>query len=1229
MHRPPPRVAPHRCSSRTVRGASDPSLAGDVRNRWPLGWPAAAVGMLLIPLLSPAATAQWGWFGGQRAGAAVEPGVQAAKRLDRLEVDLQQAGSLGLQQPSVWGEARLTSHRQEVERQLQRRLGGFQESWQGAVRQSDAASVGLMLSVAAADSGPSTGRMAAPLAGSVLQPTAASASGGVASSGWIDQWEGPQLEPVLHNRQLDRYLSALNELRRINEGDDIADSPGYALNLVRIPVSLLPGKLTQEGYGAEVSMTVQPLLDPGLLARTFRRLVIREVVDQFALLAVRFGEPEPRLARRQLELLRQADRQATLITRRLEELIEQQLASPVDQPPAGWPVPGDWPNRAANDSYSGELLPSPWPAAAGWLELRDQLTAHPNYFHQRFRQLALLALLSDDPWLSARLGPESLGWRYRWSGPEGEFELELEYRHLQQVVWQLLESPRAGLPATLRYHPADSGGGGGETVRSELAIALRRDPAVSGNRYRLPVAIDTELLESELRRLWPRPREAGRERATDGAVAGWPRLQWYLEGLLGINQDEGKLSAILQQASWQLGESLPGWLPEPSVPTSLRSARQPLPPSMLLEVVGTENVLLLIDYLNRGLARPVGAEAGTTATAPAADRWLAAAGRYLEEELQGAYAWLERPESAGLWDLAGPELEQAIAHQDWRQLETIRQEFFSQSQFGMGGSVVESCGWLILVHACGLRQQLAGQIQRELGCIPPEQLFGLHWPLPPAEAADAFARYVQRRWPVQVFALDPVSQEQNIVEGAFSRRQLQLALAVSVARGSTTPAAAADYLRRWESELQTVSLNPTAVGFAHGGHTFGWRFYPRLQPPPPAGWLQTTAQTFTGPPSVNRKLRSLRLEPGLRECSAVILVPTFVEQLQLSGQGYWFCLANPKQRLPSNQQAVQLQRRWQQLGGELERCSGGDPLLLDGILTRHQQLGQQLPWQQLSVRLPNDGMVSGSELFADGATDLAPQLRGWLGAEEIVPHRTTHLFLVGSGLSVHQTRILCHGQSLPYRLISRQVCEVEIPAGLIDPHYPPAQGWVTIQLATPYGVSSPLRVPVAAGSHAAAELLWHTPRLVVRRRGPSPGLGGSWPAEAVGALWLPAESLAWTASQSGLAEQLELELTLLVRDGHGEWGIGPPLSVKARWLADPGVYRLTDDQRPKLASWLESALQGLGDGDYPGERGASGGPLRDSGVGAAGGLSLIATLTGGGVGRREVLGSIPVMFAND
>src|SRR5262249_16530843 len=91
---------------------------------------------------------------------------------------------------------------------------------------------------------------------------------------------GLALEPSVYLDQKARYLNHLQELRRINEGDDTADSPGYSLNLVRVPISVLPGKQTDRGYGAEVTMTLTPYLSDELLPTTFRNLIINDLVDQ-------------------------------------------------------------------------------------------------------------------------------------------------------------------------------------------------------------------------------------------------------------------------------------------------------------------------------------------------------------------------------------------------------------------------------------------------------------------------------------------------------------------------------------------------------------------------------------------------------------------------------------------------------------------------------------------------------------------------------------------------------------------------------------------------------------------------------------------------------------------------------------------------------------------------------------------------------------------------------------
>ncbi len=47
------------------------------------------------------------------------------------------------------------------------------------------------------------------------------------------------------------YLNHLNQLRRINAGDELADRPGYGLYLVRIPVTLSPGPRSRQGQRSD------------------------------------------------------------------------------------------------------------------------------------------------------------------------------------------------------------------------------------------------------------------------------------------------------------------------------------------------------------------------------------------------------------------------------------------------------------------------------------------------------------------------------------------------------------------------------------------------------------------------------------------------------------------------------------------------------------------------------------------------------------------------------------------------------------------------------------------------------------------------------------------------------------------------------------------------------------------------------------------------------------------
>lgn len=199
---------------------------------------------------------------------------ELAENIDWLEHHIDKYGSVVAKQPDIWGEARLTKHRDEYERILFRELSEFEFKINAANAQSDTAFFAQAIALSNAVSGSTPDLPDLPDLSSATKTTAnATAIHGATSIG---------LEPTIHLDQLSRYVQHLHELRRINEGDDGADSPGYSLNLVRVPVSILPGKLTDKGFGAEVTVTATPVITDDLLPTTFRNLLINDLTDQLA-----------------------------------------------------------------------------------------------------------------------------------------------------------------------------------------------------------------------------------------------------------------------------------------------------------------------------------------------------------------------------------------------------------------------------------------------------------------------------------------------------------------------------------------------------------------------------------------------------------------------------------------------------------------------------------------------------------------------------------------------------------------------------------------------------------------------------------------------------------------------------------------------------------------------------------------------------------------------------------
>lgn len=219
------------------------------------------------------------------------PVEELAKKLDTLEKHIDKTGSIVVKAPDVWGESRLMSHRGDVETQLRARLNTFEVTTNAIQSTREAAFLAGALSLQQQVTGTNQALPTTTADSLIDNPSAASNGNILPRSGFervtaegkaVSGTPNVQLEPVVALDQLNRYLNHLNELRRLNEGDDITDSPGYALNLIRIPVSVLPGRQTERGYGAEVQITVDPYISDEILPLAFRDFVTNGVVNRIS-----------------------------------------------------------------------------------------------------------------------------------------------------------------------------------------------------------------------------------------------------------------------------------------------------------------------------------------------------------------------------------------------------------------------------------------------------------------------------------------------------------------------------------------------------------------------------------------------------------------------------------------------------------------------------------------------------------------------------------------------------------------------------------------------------------------------------------------------------------------------------------------------------------------------------------------------------------------------------------
>ncbi len=289
-------------------------------------------------------------------------------------------------------------------------------------------------------------------------------------------------------------------------------------------------------------------------------------------------------------------------------------------------------------------------------------------------------------------------------------------------------------------------------------------------------------------------------------------------------------------------------------------------------------------------------------------------------------------------------------------------------------------------------------------------------PAPEAEAL--FREYVKKRWPIITFALDPVVDQQNIADASSVRRDLQLAFAFAFSTGQINFQQLNQYQRRIEVDAETIALNRTVTSFAHGNDTFGFRFQPRFQNPPiqksNLGALGSliVGNGGTGP---NRQLKNSKLEAGQRELSAVVIMPSFLQGVEIDVTGNWFPLHDPDQMKTPTPRMIEQGRQVVELQQALGCIRDGKayrPGDLQRLATRVHQIESMLPMQTYDVAVPFENTLGGFQLFQQGITALVPQLDSFEGVESIKQGLDTEVVLFGKHFSIQETSVIAGGRYL-------------------------------------------------------------------------------------------------------------------------------------------------------------------------------------------------------------------------
>ncbi len=519
----------------------------------------------------------------------------------------------------------------------------------------------------------------------------------------------------------------------------------------------------------------------------------------------------------------------------------------------------------------------------------------------------------------------------------------------------------------------------------------------------------------------------------------------------------------------------------------------------------------------------------------------------------------------------------------------------------------------------------------------PDDIDGMQFylPLPTPDIDTAFQNYIRARWPMIVFGLEPVTDQQNIEEAFSRKRDLAVAIAFALSTGRLSFRQAMQYQRQLQYEAQTIDLNQTIAAFAHGNDTFGWRFSPRFQLPPEESNPRALFNlVYRGGPGPKYQPNNSKIEPGMRETLAVVVMPSFIRGMRLDIANDWYRLSDPDERKLKTAKAVELGRMINEARDALDQaCACGRYRTedTDRLRAKLHMLEAQLPLQTQFVKVPYENTLGGFALFTQGTTALVPELSGYEGIQYYDATKPNDIVVFGKHFSLYEMSVLVGGNTLfregqvvktqtntgvqnavvsgfvlrdpttgqlvvqsstdaskfdvlansanigSYDILSREVIRIHMPAGLHTSIRDDKTEVVEIQVATPNGISNRLQIPVkpsgsAAGiaSGIAYAFLDTSVAMQFKSTDGKKATGALGPASPDATIRLKA------SSSKNLAKSVTLTISVNLPPDAAATSALPNIPIKGVALVDSDTYVVTNKQLSDFNTALFTALNAAG-----------------------------------------------------